>query len=352
MSFYQKKIRPLFLVERWIFFFSWILSKCINRSKILSKYDFKSILIIKLDEIGDMATALHIFGIIRDTYPKARITVLCKPICASLIKNDPNINHIINDLKDVQEKFDLHIELRGNFKTLLYSILHCPLIRLDRGSVRFKNKLDGGHPHEVYTNLQIIAPLLQKKIENPVLALYPSIADQGKVKGWLEKKNIQKFIILHCGAGKELRRWPLFHYAEIASYLKNSYSLEIVFAGDKNDQQEIEKVQTLIPFPTYSVAGTFNLSEFAALCKKAYLFIGNESGPMHIASASHIPVIGLFGPGVPEIFYPYGEKCTYIHHVLSCNPCDQIHCVQPDHPCINLITVEEVKEKIHFLLRS
>jgi ADP-heptose:LPS heptosyltransferase len=92
------------------------------------------------------------------------------------------------------------------------------------------------------------------------------------------------------------------------------------------------------------------LRDFAALCQKARVFVGNESGPMHIAAASQIPTIGLFGPGEPPIFAPHGKKATYIHHKLECNPCDQIHCIYPENPCINRISVAEVKEKIVELL--
>ena len=106
----------------------------------------------------------------------------------------------------------------------------------------------------------------------------------------------------------------------------------------------------MIPFKIHTVAGEFNLLEFSALVTGAALFVGNESGPLHIASVTGAPSLGLFGPGEPHVFYPHGTKTAFLHHVLECNPCDQVHCMHPENPCIQRITMEEVNNKIEWLL--
>jgi ADP-heptose:LPS heptosyltransferase len=65
------------------------------------------------------------------------------------------------------------------------------------------------------------------------------------------------------------------------------------------------------------VVGEFNLLEYAALCEQANLFIGNESGPLHIAAAMNIPTIALFGPGVKDVFYPKSDKSIVHHYFLA-----------------------------------
>jgi ADP-heptose:LPS heptosyltransferase len=65
----------------------------------------------------------------------------------------------------------------------------------------------------------------------------------------------------------------------------------------------------------FNMAGETTLRELAVLCERAELFVGNESGPMHFANISGTPLIALFGPGVKDVFYPYGEKSRVIHHV-------------------------------------
>lgn len=323
-----------------------ITSKIINRRKDPNKSHFSAILIIRLDEIGDVATSLHVFELLKRSHPDSKITLWCKPFIRRLLVNDPHIDRIIHTKEELNGPYDLHVDLRGNWHSIFYSFIHPPKFRLDRASIRLRNKYAGGQKHEVFTNLDIIAPVLNSVPANPELKIYLGKPEQGKAEAFLLEKNISAFAIFHCGARRALRKWNHQGFAEIARYLKSEKNLDIVFAGDRTDKEDIEKIQQMIPFKTFSIAEDFNLIEFAALCSKSSLFIGNESGPMHIAAATGIPVIGLFGPGVPVTFYPYGEKCSYVHHVLPCNPCDQIHCVQPDHPCINMITVQEVIEKI------
>jgi ADP-heptose:LPS heptosyltransferase len=117
-----------------------------------------------------------------------------------------------------------------------------------------------------------------------------------------------------------------------------------------------------------------SLSAFYALISKANLFIGNESGPLQLASLSGVPLLGLFGPGVERVFYPWGSDVTVlnalgeiirtdstthniqeegylakgknkkvvIHCLLDCNPCDQVNCIHPDNPCMHRISIHQV----------
>ncbi len=325
-------------------------SKWINLFKRPQKLNFQSILVVKLDEIGDMVNALHVFDLLKQSYPHAGITVWCKPFNRSLLQSDPSIDRIINDKKELDKHYDLIVELRGNWESIRYALGSKPLYRLDRGRIRLRNKFDGGQKHEVETNFQIIEPVLKARPEKIRLKLhYPEVAVQ-KADNYIRDEQIPGFAVLHCGARRVLRQWKGERFAALAVYLKQKYAYDIVFAGDAKDIPQIEKIQSLIPFKTFSIAPQFSLIEFAALVSKANIFVGNESGPLHIAAASGVKVIGLYGPGVPVTFYPYGDNSRYIHHVLDCNPCDQIHCVRPECPCIDLITLEEVKMKLHELL--
>ena len=158
----------------------------------------------------------------------------------------------------------------------------------------------------------------------------------------MQRHVIGPYAVLHTGARKLLRRWSIVKFAALAEALHQEFGLEIVFAGSEDEQRDIQRIQEKISFPTYSFAGQGNLLEFAAVCYRAKIFIGNDSGPMHIASACGIPVIGLFGPGMPDAFGPAGQQSVVIHHKLPCHPCDQVNCVLPDNPCINHIALDEV----------
>ncbi|MBD3749081.1 MAG: glycosyltransferase family 9 protein [Sphingobacteriales bacterium] len=332
--------------EKLIYFLSMILSKIINFNKRIERIEVQKILIFKLDAVGDMVYTTPVFRLLKQKYPAAEITLFCQESIKPLVQFDPHLHQIIADFSLLQKHYDLILDLRGNFKTLKYALLHPPKIRLDRGSVRFRNKLKGKHPHELITNSQIIASLLEIESRDLVPRIYFSDEDEKQASDFLKENSINRFAILHVGANKALRKWPLDRFAALANFLKNEYQHEIIFVGDDSDVDNIEVVQTQIGFKTFSVAGHFGWTAFAALAKKAQLFVGNESGPLHVAAAMDIPLVGLFGPGEPKVFYPCGEKSTFVHHVLPCNPCNQLNCVNPENTCMQRISLNEVINKI------
>ncbi|MCC6384648.1 MAG: glycosyltransferase family 9 protein [Bacteroidia bacterium] len=333
---------------RWkiVYSFSILTSLLINRWKNPLKKNYRRILVMRHDEIGDMITTLPVFTALREKYPESEITVWCSLLTKPLIENNPAINFIVTNKNELHGSYDLIIDLRGNSETLWYAFMHQPYYRLDRGTIRLKNKFSlPEHPLEVFTNLQIITPVIGNSNADPVLKIYLTKKNQITAKTYLNDNRISTFCIFHTAARNELKRWPAIKFAGLAKEIKKEYGWDIVMVGTPSELNEIQKIQSMIPFKTYSFTG-FSLTDFAALASMAACFIGNDSGPMHIASAMDIPVVGLFGAGESHTFAPYGRKATYIHHKLECYPCDTLHCVRADNPCINLIQINEVLEKV------
>lgn len=329
--------------EKAVYAASMLLSKAVNANKNVSTYSPKRILCIKLDEIGDLCYSLHVFDLLKQNHPEAEITLLCKPFALSLVEHHPGIDVATHSWNDLTGYYDTIIDLRGNWRSIRYAAAQRPKVRLDRGTVRFTNMRAGKHPHEVFTNLQIITPLLKHIPANPQPEIYVGQQNIEKVKHYLQTHQLNNITIFHTGARKELRKWPADNFAKLAVYLKEKHGLDIVFTGDQSDIKSIEKIQQHIPFKTYNTAGLFNLIEFSALAKLSTLYVGNESGPLCIAAVSGATALGLFGPGEPFVFYPFGKNTAYIHHVLECTPCNQITCVHPTNPCIQRISVLEAQ---------
>lgn len=338
--------------EKQIYLSSFLASKFINRGTNPKKVPFSNILIFKKDEIGDMITALPVFSELRKQYPAAKITLFSRPLMHEFLKNDPNIDLLVSKFEDLSGKYDLIIDLRGDYSTIKYALRHKPRYRLDRGSIRIKNKLKSTqHAHEVLTNLKIIAPVLDEIPQKPIVKLFTDRRNEAVATLFLQRNCVNNaFAILHISARKKLKRWSIDKFIALATWLKNAKNLDIVFVGDNQERLEIDRMQQKIPFATFSFAGEGNLLDYAALAARCSIMVGNDSGPMHIAAAMGVPVLGLFGPSEPHLFAPYGENATYIHHKLSCNPCDQVNCVHPNNPCMNRITVEEVLEKVESIL--
>jgi ADP-heptose:LPS heptosyltransferase len=270
----------------------------------------------------------------------------------SLIQNDPNIDVFLNDPSELQN-YDVWVELRGNWNTFFASILKTNKFRVDRGTVRFKQR--GSQPHETITNSRIIVPILLKYASDlelkGVSKLYPSLAEITLAKERIESLNVQKYVVIHPAARRVLRQWPAERFAMIAKHLWEKFAIHTIVVGTKDEIDILENVKSGQDFVKIWISNDSLLTLFSVI-QNAELFIGNESGPLQIADLSGIPVIGLFGPGVKNVFYPQrNSRSKVIHSLLKCNPCDQIHCTESV-PCIDRIQLFEVTEAIDGLLST
>lgn len=336
--------------EKLIFSAQILCSKLLN-SNIPEPNQVHKILVVKLDEIGDLCYSLHVFDLIARHYPHAKITLCCKPYCNSLVQSHPNIHYVVNGFNGLNQKYDIVLDLRGNWESIWFSLKNRPKLYLERGSTRLTNKRKGSHPHEVIANCQIIEPITGKLNEIPYPKLYLGEENIRNAENFIAENELNNFVIVHPGARKPLKKWKTQNFASICKWLHNK-GFKIVIAGDKTELNEIENLKHLLDFISYTTAHKLNLTDFAALVVKAKLYLGNDSGPLSIASVSGTPSLGLYGPGVPYVFYPYGPHTDYIHFVLDCNPCDQYNCVKKHHNCMDMITIEEVKSKINSLLHG
>ena len=329
---------------------SMMASRLLNAYQNPLKIPFQHILFIRLDEIGDLCNTTHVFRMIRRQYPQAKTTLLCKSYGKELLASNLDIDVIITEWPSAKEKFDLIIDLRCNWKSILFSLKAWPRFRLDRGTVRILDSARGMYPHEVVTNYRVVESVINEanKTMEPNMAF--SLEDQAVAENFIIQHQLGAFALLHISSRRELKKWPVENFCWLAAYLFKEKKLSIVFIGDSSESAEIEKAQQQLSFKTYNTSGKLTLTQLAALMTKATIYIGNDSGPLHMASILNTPCIGLYGPAPKDIFYPVGKKTAVIHHVLECNPCDQVHCVHPENPCINRITTNEVKIKLEELL--
>lgn len=351
-----------FMNEKWLYAANVLVSRFINAGQRGLPGQVCSILIVKWDEIGDMASAVHVFGLIKSAHPQAEITVLCKPFVSTLINNNPAITKVITRIEDWQLRYDVVVELRGTWNTLFKSMQWktSPKYRLDRGWIRFKQR--GSQPHELLTNYRIASPLIiQKKIGAVAMEyliserkLYVSSQDKATAEAWkrwaLEdcSQDILGFAILHTGARSSLRRWPAARYANLSRWLLTEKKLIPIWVGTKEEQFQIQEAMDYGGQGKVWISGQTppvheGLLSFFAFIQQASLYVGNESGPLQLADIAQIPLVAIYGPGVPYVFYPLSKRSVVLHELLACNPCDQVVCSQPFDRCIDKIELSEVK---------
>lgn len=306
-----------------------------------------SILIVKLDEIGDAICALPAINELISKNPGAAVDILCKPYCNEIFKGVKGIHKILNTESQWTRKYDWVVELRGNWNTFFKSLRYWPAFRFNRGSVRLKNK--GEQKHEIDTNFDIISPINAK--DKGVRDWPKSIKYESAIAHFKLDHTLDEFAVIHASARKSLRRWSPENFKKISSYLWTKHAIKSVYIGVQSESEQIQEITKGQEEYTVHAAGVFSISQLAELLKQSTIFIGNESGPLQLADYINIPSLSFFGPGVPTVFYPKNVNSRVLHHVLECNPCDQINCVK-ETPCIDLISMAEAQTAIEEIINE
>jgi heptosyltransferase I len=152
-----------------------------------------------------------------------------------------------------------------------------------------------------------------------------------KLKEWGEN-----FVLINPGAGWATKQWPAERYGRVARVLAQAGFTVLVNAGP-GEQELAESVRQASSGAAIAISGS--LAELIALTRRAKLFIGGDTGPMHLAAALQVPVVGLFGPTDPARNGPCGTQSVVLRDPSS--PTSLSHTNTPDPGLLN-ITVDEV----------
>lgn len=178
------------------------------------------------------------------------------------------------------------------------------------------------------------------------IELEPGVFDSLRQKMSEAFEEGKKKIVIHPGAGRKLKQWGAKNFARLADILSEDYRVFVV-AGPNEKGLLDELVVHMKTVPAGSSAG-LTVFEFAALCELCDMFVGNDSGPMHIASAKTFTV-GIFGPTWPEFIGPWTDRKLEIFDRpdLGCRPCMVTRCDNPEFwACLKSTTPEDVARKI------
>ena len=131
-------------------------------------------------------------------------------------------------------------------------------------------------------------------------------------------------LAIHPGGSKAPRAWHAARFAELAGALADERGLVPMVVGDTGDAAAGEEIARAVP-GTIIAAGSTTVRRMAALIERSALFVGNDSGPMHIAGAVGTPAVGIFGPGTPEKTAPRTKPGRFEAVTLRfpCSPCKQ-----------------------------
>lgn len=347
-----------------------------------------NIFVLQLDEIGDVLLSTPALRQLRRLYPRAKITVAVRRPGYEILSGNPDIDQLLmidlprfrtgvagmkKDGRNIKiaaaplkarlgTSFDLGIDLRADLRTIyLLKKIGIPhrLSQAIRGGGFWLSHVAPylGLQHEVERKLSIIS-FLRPSISLPTdlkLKIWLGSADQQRAEEILKKNGVsfgEKYIVIHPFAGWKPKEWPADRFTQMAQYLAESRRCKVLIIGSSAEKAEAQKIAQATRHPAViNLAGQMDLKATGAVIAGAKLFLGNDSGPLHLACATQTPAIALFGQNTPRRYGPWQNRNITLYHSVECSPCAQTKC-QRQPRCLELITTEEVKGAIKKLLKD
>ena len=207
-------------------------------------------------------------------------------------------------------------------------------------------------------------PLLKEKIPSQMrnrLKINIQEDDQNALQNRLKlefpETAFEKVILLNANASDivPLRKWPMDRFVELGRKLLENSSITLILTGSPEEKDVCEDLALQInPTRTVNFAGKTSFKELITLYSISDLLITNDSGPVHFASTTEIPILALFGPETPKIFGPMSPNAKVISLELACSPCvsvfNQKKSSCDDNQCMKQISVQMVVKEAQIIL--
>jgi lipopolysaccharide heptosyltransferase II len=300
--------------------------------------------------IGDVVMISPAVRALRTHYPAARIAILAKSWVLETLRGDPVYDELIEydsggahrglrgrlllaaDLR--RRHFDLAVLFQKAFDAASLAFLggarHRVGYATDHRSFLLTHALEP--PPEDMHHVDVflgIARALGCTIKDPFPSFHLRVDDRRRATLMLEEAGLAgqaPLVSLHPGASKEPRAWHAERFVELGRRLTTSYGGHVVLLGSRSERDLLLKIasglpagRVFVPEPGLSIKIT------GALMERCHLFVGNDSGPMHVAAALGVPTIGIFGPGTPRRTAPLSARGRVItvSRDYPCSPCRQ-----------------------------
>jgi ADP-heptose:LPS heptosyltransferase len=307
------------------------------------------ILFITSSRIGDAVLSTGILNYIAEKFPEAKVTIVCGPLATSLFEGYPNLDRIIPlkkkkanahwiDLwKEVSgENWDRVIDLRNSLATYF--------LRTNRRFSYGKNIDKKKH------KVEQMAEVLRLK-SPPAPKLWFTEKQKRDAKNFMNVEG--PILAIGPTANWPAKMWPSDRFVEIINDITRMDGIlpdaHVAIFAAKGEEKEAFQVLRFIPDDRQiNMVAKVDPGTAAAALAHCDLFIGNDSGLMHCAAAVGTQTIGLFGPGFPEIYRPWGDHADYISTPENFKELTNYQGYNPKTaPCLmKTLTVEDVKKKI------
>ena len=349
------------------------------------------ILLVRLRLIGDVVFTTPAIRAIRRRFPEARLTYLVEAEAAPIVRGNPHLDEVLvvpraRGVRRIGEDlglgralaargFDLAIDFHGGPRASWLTWLSRARERIGyrvagrtwmytRAVARSRELLPR---HSVENQWDLLGAL---GIPPPTRAADPvEMADDEAARAAVDARlaaagldGSARLVVMHVSAGNPFRRWPAESFASVAAALVSEEAASaVVLTSGPSEAGAAEAIgrrarELAGPdrAPRVLRIGEVSLTELRALVGRAALYIGGDSGPLHVAGTTRTPVVGLFGPTLASRSMPWRDPAIASRAVepepLPCRPCAQRRCEPGDFRCLTWTPPERVIDAAGSLL--
>jgi heptosyltransferase I len=315
----------------------------------------RRILVVRLGALGDIIHALPAVGALRQRFPHAEIgwvveerwaELLCASSCprsGSRSPQRPLVDHLhfvktklwrkslaspetwheiavaLSDLR--APHYDVAVDFQGSIRSALIARLSqaqdtygFAQPRETIASMFYSQPVLGRGSHVIEQNLSLAEAIAHCHLAPCAIRFPHDSAAQSKCEDRLRELGITDFVLLNPGAGWGAKQWPANRFGEVARDLTQLGFKPLVNLGP-GEEPLAHAVEAASEGTARSIS--CSLAELVALTRRARLFVGGDTGPLHLAAALNVPVLAIFGPTNPERNGPYGTQSVVLRSPSS-----------------------------------
>lgn len=316
------------------------------------------VLLVRLRSMGDVLLLTSPLHALKREFPGFRVSVLVDAPFAACFDGNTDVNEVLTTAGGkawtirtlLGRRFDAIINLHGGPTSLAYSLAargarvgttDCQFPRLYHRLV----PREDGRRHTVENTMRLFRRLGVETDPAPPLYYAPQVDAAAWVRQHVTGED---YAVIHPGARMSTKRWASENFAAIGRQLAGSGLKPVVTAGPGEEGVAAETARRL---PASSVVLGLTIPKLAELIRRARLYVGNDSGPMHLAAAVGTPTVAVWGSSDSIRWHPWMVEHRVVQNPYDCNPCPGYRCLVADTPlCIESVTVDQVSAAIDAIL--
>lgn len=290
------------------------------------------ILLCRLSAVGDCILTLPLLCALRELFPDSHLSWVVQPGPATLLRGHTCLDQLVvvpkdwyrswKNIQSVRQQLralrcDVAIDPQSLSKSAALAWLSGAKQRIGFGGSRGRElapwwnniRVTPTATHLVDCQLELLQPLGVSTLPDVTFQLPRDQQAEAKVEAWMQQVHLdRRFLVINPGAGWDSRLWPVERYAEVAQRVGQWKQIRsvVVWAGER-ERKWAEQIVAEAGGHALLAPAT-SLPELAALFRRTALFLGSDTGPLHLASAAGATCIGLHGPTRPECSGAYGSR--------------------------------------------